>query len=62
MVVVAPDSVTLPALPTTCPPSGAAWAKAALSNSAAAMSLRPDPLPRPREVSATATQPFIEHF
>src|SRR5450830_2106451 len=61
MVVVAPDCEMLPAPDATCPPTGAACASDAppSANAAAiAISLRRDPLPLPRVVSATATQAF----
>ena len=61
-VVVAPDCVMVAVPATTCPPVGPAQAgppsASAAMAAAAAASLRRPPLPRPREVSATATQAF----
>ena len=62
MVVVWADCTILPAPETTCPPTGAACAKLAVSDRAAATSLRLEPLPRPRADSATATQAFETWF
>ena len=56
MVVVTPDWEMLPEPAATCPPFGAAWARAAQSDRAAAISLRLDRLPRPRANAATATE------
>ena len=54
MVVVVPAWVMEPEPETTCPPVGAAKTKPGKSSSAAAISLRAVPLPRPRAFSATA--------
>ncbi len=67
MVVVLPDWLMVPVPDTTCPPVGPARANGemkvtAVSDKAAAASLRRallPPLPRPRVISATATQEFV---